>query len=217
MYAGASGFSYPSWCGGFYPRDAKPADFLRLYAERLPAVELNTTFYRLPSQEQLERWAAATSPGFRFTVKMTRSITHGGRLEHLPAFCQRVRALGERLGPVLVRLADTRPRDDGFLHLFLDSLPPGLQVALDLRDPSWDGVEPLLASRDAVRVNAVEGSAGFRYLRLRRPPYDESSLAELATLLRPLLAEGVDVFCFFKHEEEPTAPAYASRLLELVE
>src|SRR5215211_7716194 len=80
-YVGTGGFSYPSWRPGFYPPDANPRDFLRLYAERLPSVELNTVFYRLPAEDQFARWAAQTPPGFRFAVKMTRTITHFGRLE----------------------------------------------------------------------------------------------------------------------------------------
>lgn len=216
LYVGTSGFSFPSWRGGFYPTGAKPADFLRLYSERLPSVELNNTFYRLPSQEQFERWAAATPAGFRFAVKMTMSITHWGRLEEIPTFCESVRALGDRLGPVLVRLHDTRPRDDGFLGLLLDSVDSELQVALDLRDPSWDGVEPLLEGRNAVRVGQLESGAAFRYLRLRDPPYDDEALSAWAERIRRLLARGIAVHCYFKHEDEPTAPRYAERLMALI-
>jgi uncharacterized protein YecE (DUF72 family) len=217
LQVGASGFSYASWKGGFYPADAKPADFLRLYSERLSAVELNNTFYRLPAEGQFERWAAATPLGFRFAVKMTMSITHWGRLDEVSTFCERIRSLGDRLGPVLVRVHDTRPRDDGFLRLLLDSMDADLRVALDLRDPSWDGVEPLLAEWPAVRVNQLDGPAPFRYLRFRDPPYDDEALSGWADRLRPLLAEGLDVYCFFRHEDEPTAPRYAERLRELVQ
>jgi uncharacterized protein YecE (DUF72 family) len=217
FYAGSSGFSFASWKPGFYPADAKPGDFLRLYAEQLPAVELNNSFYRLPSEVQFERWAATTPAGFRFAVKAPRSISMWGRLEDAGTFSERVRTLGDRLGPVLVRVHDTRPRDDGFLRLLLESLDPDLEVALDLRDPSWDGVESTLGEWNAVRVNGLEAAAGFRYLRLRRPPYDDAALAEWAATIRPLLESGLRVYVFFQHEDEPTAPAYARRLLELVE
>ena len=217
FYAGSSGFSFASWKPGFYPADAKPGDFLRLYAEQLPAVELNNSFYRLPSEAQFERWAATTPSGFRFAVKAPRSISMWGRLEDAGTFSERVRTLGDRLGPVLVRVHDTRPRDDGFLRLLLESLDPDLEVALDLRDPSWDGVESTLGEWNAVRVNGLEAAAGFRYLRLRRPPYDDAALAEWAATIRPLLESGLRVYVFFQHEDEPTAPAYARRLLELVE
>jgi len=216
LYAGSSGFSFASWKPEFYPPEAKPADFLSLYAKNLPSVELNNTFYRLPSEEQFERWAAATPQGFRFAVKMTMSITHWGRLDEIGTFGERVDALGDRLGPVLVRLHDTRPRDDGLVRLLLDSIEPGLRTAFDLRDPSWDGVEPLLAEWGAVRVNARETDAPFRYLRLRDPPYSEQRLEILAADVSTSLAQGLDVYCYFRHEDEPTAPRYARRLLELV-
>ena len=216
LYVGASGFSYASWKGGFYPADAKPADFLRHYAERLSTVELNNTYYRLPSHGQIERWAATTPPGFRFAVKMPMAITHWGRLDEVGTFSERVRVLGDRLGPILVRPHDSRPRDDGFLRLLLDSLDPALDVALDLRDPSWDGVETLLGEWPAVRVNQLESGAAFRYLRFREPPYDDAALAAWADRIGGLLAAGLRVYCYFRHEDEPTAPLYAERLIGLV-
>ena len=216
LYVGASGFSYATWKGGFYPEDAKPRDFLRLYAEQLPTVELNNTFYRLPSEDQFRRWAAATPDGFRFAVKMTMSITHFGRLDALGTFCERIRALGDRLGPVVVRLPDERPRDDGWLRLVLDSVDDDLAVAFDFRHPSWEDADALLAQRSAVRVGAVAREQPFWYLRLREPPYADERLAALARDLRPLLATGRSVYCYFKHEDEPTAPRYARRLAELL-
>jgi uncharacterized protein YecE (DUF72 family) len=99
------------------------------------------------------------------------------------------------------------------VRLLLGSMDPGLRVAFDLRHASWDGIEPVLAEAGAVRVNALEGDAPFRYLRLRDPPYDDDALAAWAGRARPLLAAGTDVYCYFKHEDEPTAPRYAERLL----
>jgi uncharacterized protein YecE (DUF72 family) len=98
----------------------------------------------------------------------------------------------------------------------MGSLEPGTQLAFDLRDPSWEGVEPMLADVGAVRVNALEGEAAFRYVRLREPPYDDASLAGWAERLRPHVVAGTDVYCYFKHEEEPTAPDYARRLLDFL-
>jgi uncharacterized protein YecE (DUF72 family) len=218
-HVGSSGFSYPSWRGGFYPADAQPRDFLRLYAERLPTVELNSTFHRLPAEDQFAAWAAATPSGFVFAVKMTRWITHGNDLRFLSTFNERVRALGNRLGPILVRLPDTRPRDDGLLQLMLGSIDPELRYAFDLRDPSWHAPEvaDTLAAQGAVRVNDLDVAAPLRYLRLRDPPYDDAALRELADRLRADLAAGIPVYAYFKHEDEPTAPRYAQRLLELLE
>jgi uncharacterized protein YecE (DUF72 family) len=206
-YVGTSGWSYPPWRGSFYPEKARPADFLRFYSERLPSVELNTSFYQLPAEEQFRVWAEETPPDFRFSVKMSRRITHFGRLEDVGTFCQQVRALGDRLGPVLIQFPPTRPRDDGLLHLLLGSLDPELEYAFEFRHDSWAGAEV------PVHVNSLEGEAPFRYLRLREPPYDEAALAAWAERLRSLLEDGVRVYCYFKHEDEPTAPLYADRLL----
>jgi uncharacterized protein YecE (DUF72 family) len=217
LRAGASGFSFASWRPGFYPAGAKPADFLALYAARLPTVEVNGTFYRLPAAKTFETWARTVPDGFRFAVKAPRTISVFGRVDYVPDLCARVRALGDRLGPLLVRFADGRERDDAFLAGLLDAIDDDLQVALDLRDPSWDGIEPELERWGAVRVNQVDATAArFRYLRLREPPYDDDALRAEAERIAPLLAAGLDVYCYFRHEDEPTAPAYAARLLELV-
>ncbi len=212
-YVGASGFSYPSWRPGFYPDGARPEEFLRLYSERLATVELNNTFYRLPSEEQFARWAAETPPGFRFAVTMSRRVTAGGRVEGVDTFAQSARALGDRLGPIRIKVP--QERDDGFLLLLLGSLDPDLRVALDFRHESWDDpdVTTRLDEAGVVRAGALEGAAPFRYLRFRDPPYDDAALEALAAEIRPLLAAGIDVYGYFRHEDEPTAPDYAARLL----
>lgn len=213
LYAGSSGFSYASWKPEFYPAGTKAGDFLRTYAERLPTVELNATFYRLPSEAQLRSWAARTPEGFRFAVKMSRQITHFGRADAIATFCERVRVMGDRLGPILIQLPPTKPRDDGLLRLLLDSLDSGLRCAFEFRHESWAGVD----LEGHALVGSLEGDAPFRYLRLREPPYDEANLAAWAERLRPVLAKGIDVYAFFKHEDAPTAPAYAELLLALCE
>jgi uncharacterized protein YecE (DUF72 family) len=210
-YVGTSGFSYPPWRGGFYPEKAKPSDFLEFFAARLPSVELNTSFYQLPAEEQFRAWAEKTPPGFRFAVKMTGRITHSGRIDLIQTFCERARVLGERLGPILVQFPETRPRDDGFLRLLLDSLDPELDYAFEFRHETWDDVEV------PVRVNSFEGDAAFRYFRLREPPYDDAALRGWADRFRSLLDQSTRLYCYFKHEDEPTAPRYATRLLELLQ
>jgi uncharacterized protein YecE (DUF72 family) len=216
LYAGSSGFSYPSWKGGFYPADARPEEFLRLYSERLPSVELNTTFYRLPAEGQFERWAAQTPATFRFALTMTRGATSFGRVQGVNAFAQTAGVLGERLGPVRIKVPQAR--DDGFLRLLLDSLSPAIGWALDFRHESWSepDVQPLLDERGIARVGSLEGEAAFRYLRLREPPYGENDLVALAERVQAALEQGRDVYCYFRHEDTPTAPAYAARLRELL-
>jgi uncharacterized protein YecE (DUF72 family) len=207
---GTSGFSYPTWKPDFYPPKTPPREFLRAYAERLPSVELNATFYQLPSEERLRAWAEQTPPDFRFAVRMNRRATHFGDVSIVGTFCERVRTLGERLGPVLVQLPPTRPRDDGWLELMLRSLDPELEYAFEFRHESWAGVEGVQV------IGELEGDAPFRYLRLREPPYTEAQLGEWADRLAPLVAAGTRLYVYFKHEDEPLAPRYARRLLDLL-
>ncbi len=214
LLVGASGFSFQSWKPGFYPAGMKSREFLSFYAERLSTVELNGTFYRQPAAATFERWAASVPDGFRFAVKAPRTISIFGRVDFAAEFCARMRALGDRLGPVLVRFDERRERDEDFLRALLDAFDDDLLLALDFRHPSWDGAEALLDER-SVRVNQMDTDAPFRYLRFREPPYDDDALRAWADRLRPLVDDGVTVHCYFRHEDEPTAPAYAQRLLEL--
>jgi uncharacterized protein YecE (DUF72 family) len=206
VFVGTSGWSYPSWKPGFYPAELKPAEFLRFYAARFSTVELNTTGYRLPAEEQFERWAAQVPDGFRFAVKF-----QAYRPEQAGTFQERVRALGDRLGPIRVVLQSAR--DEGMLMLLLGSLDPDLQLAFDLRHPSWQGIEPLLAEAGAVRVDSFDPGAPFHYLRLRDPPYTDEQLGDWAARLRALTAPA---FVYLRHEDEPTAPEYATRLAEML-
>jgi uncharacterized protein YecE (DUF72 family) len=205
-YVGVSGWSYPSWRPDFYPAGADPKEFLGFYSQRFRTVELNTTGYRLPAEEQFHRWAEQTPPGFLFAPKLP-----GNRMRMVAEFSERALALGDRLGPVRVQL--TSARDDGILELLLGSLDPQLELAFDLGHPSWDGIEPRLAEAGAVRVNDLETGAPFRYVRFREPPYSDDDLVTFAEQLR---GRPEPVFAYFRHEDEPTAPRYAARLLELL-
>jgi len=204
-YVGASGFSYPTWKPGFYPADAKADEFLRRYAEVLPSVELNTTGYRLPKEESFVRWAEQTPPTFRFAVKLPAHFARS-----LGTFEERVALLGERLG--VVRVVAAQAADPGFLALLFGSLDPATRVAFDFRHDSWSGVDV----SPGVRVGDWDADAPFRYVRFREPPYTDDDLARFAERIRPLVADGVDVYAYFRHEDEPTAPAYARRLLDLL-
>ena len=206
LYVGTSGWSYPSWRPVFYPPGIKPGEFLGHYAQRLPSVELNSTGYRIPAEDQFRRWAEQTPSRFRFAVKM-----QAYQLRQAATFEERVRLLGERLGPI--RLLVTQVRDEGFLALALGSLGGDLRIAFDFRHESWQGIE---LPENAVCVNEREGPASFRYLRFREPPYSEEDLARFAEEIRPLLSSGIEVYAYFRHEDEPTAPAFAERLVELL-
>ncbi len=181
-HVGASGWSYPTWRPGFYPAGTDPKQFLSYYAERFDTVELNTTGYRLPAEEQFRRWADQVPDGFEFAVKLP-----GDRPQIVAAFDERVRHLGDRLGPV--------------------------RLAFDLQHPSWDGIEDRLAAAGAVRVDDLEREAPFRYRRLREPPYSDDDLRALA---EKVAAIREPAYVYFRHEDEPTAPRYAETLRELL-
>jgi uncharacterized protein YecE (DUF72 family) len=146
---------------------------------------------------------------------MSRRVTSFGRIEGIDTSARTIAKLGDRLGPVRIKIPQAR--DDGFLRLLLDSVDPEIGWALDFRHDSWSDpeVQARLDERAVARVDSLEGTAPFRYLRLREPPYDEAALNEAATRLKPQLDDGIDVYCYFRHEDEPTAPLYAERLLEL--
>jgi uncharacterized protein YecE (DUF72 family) len=193
---GTSGWSYPSWKPGFYPEGTQPADFLTHYASRFDTVELNTTGYRLPAEDQFRRWAEAVPDGFTFAPKLALS-----RLDRVPVFVERVAALGDRLGPIRISVQATR--DEGLLSYVQGSVDPSIQLAFDFQHESWAGVEGVVA------VNGFEAKP-FTYIRLREPPYSDEDLRALAERLHD------PAYVYFRHEDEPTAPAYAERLLALL-
>jgi uncharacterized protein YecE (DUF72 family) len=193
---GTSGWSYPSWKPGFYPEGTQPADFLSHYASRFDTVELNTTGYRLPAEDQFRRWADAVPDGFTFAPKLALS-----RLDRVPVFVERVAALGDRLGPIRISVQATR--DEGLLSYVQGSIDPNIQVAFDFQHESWAGVEGVVAVNDF-------DAAPFSYIRLREPPHTDDDLRGLALRLRD------PAYVYFRHEDEPTAPAYAERLLALL-
>jgi uncharacterized protein YecE (DUF72 family) len=199
---GTSGWSYPSWRPGFYPAGLDPAGFLGFYAGRFSTVELNTTGYRLPAEEQFRRWAEQVPDGFEFAPKLP-----GERPRTVAEFESRVRHLGDRLGPVRISLKSRR--DDGMLELLLGSLDPSLRLAFDLEHPSWDGIEPRLGEVGAVRVDDLDHPAPFRYLRRRQAP-DAPFAARVAAAREP-------VHVYFRHDDAPPAPAPAAQLRELLE
>lgn len=205
---GTSGWGYPSWQPGFYPAGLDHSEFLSFYATRLSVVELNATKYRLPSEEQFRTWAAQVPDGFRFAVKAPDRVER-----RLDAFEARVRALGDRLG--CVRVVVERPRDDGFLELLLGSADPSVRYALDLRHPSWDGVEERLAGAGATRVGDLSGRAGWAYLRYRELLYAEDELERFAAALGALADAGVETYAFFRHGERPDAAAAALHVASL--
>jgi uncharacterized protein YecE (DUF72 family) len=227
LLAGTSGWSYDAWKGPFYPEDLPSREWLRHYAARLPAVEVNNTFYRLPKPAVLESWAAQVPEGFRFALKASRRITHLRRLkdagDETAYFLATAGVLGPRLGALLFQLPPNLKLDLERLDAFLALLPDGTRAAFEFRHASWSdaAVHERLRARGFAWVAAdvedapppaLVATAPWAYLRLRRPGYSAEALdGWLAQLRGQALAEA---FVFFKHEDEGVAPRLAAELLE---
>jgi uncharacterized protein YecE (DUF72 family) len=228
ILAGSSGFSYEQWRGSFYPADIAASAMLRHYARQLPAVELNNTFYRMPTARVVGEWAEQVGDGFRFAIKAPRRITHISRLRDVEQpvghLLDATAALGQRLGPLLFQLPPNLSKHLDRLRALLDLVPPDRLLALEPRHPSWldDEVAALLAARGAALVTvdrddgdepALTPVARFGYLRLRRTAYDDRALERWLERIRQTPWEAAWVF--FKHEDAGTGPRLAARLLEL--
>jgi uncharacterized protein YecE (DUF72 family) len=222
---GTSGYSYKEWKGSFYPAELKAADMLRYYSERFGAVEINNTFYRMPTAPLLARWAAETPPGFTFVLKAPQRITHRKRLadvaDDVTHFFDTAYELGPKLGPVLFQLPPYAKKDLDRLREFLSLLPATRPVAFEFRHESWfeDTVYEALRSKDAALCVADVDEEGlptpplsttsWGYLRLRRAEYGDDDLARWAERVQ---GQGWnDAYVFFKHEDEGRGPAFAAR------
>lgn len=232
VLSGTSGFSYKEWKGSFYPPGLPARAMLAYYAERLPTVEINHTFYRLPEPRTVARWAEQAPEGFVFAVKASRRITHKARLgdealETLARLHETLEALGPHRGPVLAQLPPWFRKDVGRLRAFLEGTPAGLRLAFEFRHESWDDetVRALLAEHEASWCVADTGgddhepapivaTASWGYLRLRRTRYGHHDLARWAEWIRA--QPWKEVFVYFKHEDESRAPRLAQRLAELL-
>jgi uncharacterized protein YecE (DUF72 family) len=226
LYCGTSGFSFKEWKGPFYPEKLPAHDMLAFYAERLPTVEINNTFYRMPRADMIEGWAAQVPATFRFAIKAPRRITHIKRLEDCEQETSRlfeaVGTLGERLGAILVQLPPHLRVDVDKLERFLASLPDGAPVAFEFRHASWrdDAVLYALRRRGAAWVTTddeggeppeLPATASWTYLRLRAPSYSDAALRAW----KRRLADFDRAFVYFKHEDEAVGPALAQRMAEL--
>lgn len=227
-YVGTSGYAYKEWKGSFYPEDLPAKRMLHYYGERFRAVEINNTFYRMPTAAVLETWAAAVPADFKFVLKAPRRITHVQQLkdaaDSLAYLLDIAGTLGRRLGPLLFQLPPSLKKDLPRLGEFLALLPPQRRVAFEFRHPSWfdeDVFDMLRTHRAALCIADVEGdlevpfvaTADWGYLRLRRTDYDDADLQRWARRVQEQPWQ--DVFVFFKHEDAGTGPQLAKRFLEL--
>lgn len=230
---GTSGYSFDGWKKSFYPAGMPASGFLKFYASKLPTVEINNTFYKLPTEKSLAAWAADVPDGFSFALKASGFLTHRMKLKNpaqtIARFWGLASLLGDKRGPVLVQLPPTMTKDLARLDAFLAELPAGHRAAIEFRHPSWfdDDVLATLRARGAALVcsegfgndgTVLEGkliaTTDWGYVRLRREAYDDAMLAAWATTIRA--QPWTDAWVFIKHEDAGGGPKVAARLLEML-
>ncbi len=225
MRAGTSGFSYPTWSPRFYPPGLRSGALLPHYASRLPACELNNTFYARPKAERIKAWCDATPAGFRFIVKAQRGASvralYGDPTESVPWLTETLPAFGERLGAVLFRVPSEIPRSDERLEGLLAAWPRSIPLVIEAQHPSWTADETFATLRAAGAVLCttdldnqadppdIRRTGPFLYLRLRRTAYTEADLDAWARRLVPFLDDGMDAYVLFRHDEDGTSALHA--------
>jgi uncharacterized protein YecE (DUF72 family) len=227
LLAGASGYSFKEWKGSFYPESMKPDGMLAWYAERLPTVEINNTFYQMPKVSVLENWAKSTPEGFRFAIKASRRITHMARLkadtaaDSVAYLYKNLAVLGAKRGPVLFQLPPFMKKDLPRLSEFLRLLPEGHAAAFEFRNASWfaddvydalkgAGAALCLSEREDNAPPPLVETASWGYIRLRLETYLDGDLEQWARSLASTAWR--EIYVYFMHE--PTAPAYAQTLMK---
>ncbi len=228
LLAGTSGYSYKEWKGNFYPEKLAADAMLRFYAERFPTVEINNTFYRMPGETMLSRWADEVPSHFAFTLKAPRRITHDKRLKEVEAdvaeFVRRAAVLGPKLGPLLFQLPPYMKKDVARLQECLAALPPDRPIAFEFRNVSWqdEAVYEALRAHDAMLCVAdmddghpppLVATGKFGYLRLRRIEYSDQDLR--AWIERIAAQPWTRAYVYFKHEDEGLGPQFAARFAKL--
>jgi uncharacterized protein YecE (DUF72 family) len=224
-FIGTSGYNYPEWRGSFYPEKFPSSKMLAFYAERFTTVEVNYTFYRMPTPPLLEGWAKGTPDAFTFTLKAPRRITHDSKLQRCEelthVFCKTAAGLGSKLGVLLFQLPPTFKRNDDVLGAFVDLLPEGTRAAFEFRHESWHdpAVFECLRRRnlalciaDSEKMSTpVETTADYAYFRLRDEGYQDADIARWASTISALNGPR-QAYIYFKHEEEGKGPLFAAAL-----
>lgn len=228
LYAGTSGYSYKEWKGFFYPEKMPNDEMLAFYGTKLPSVEINNTFYRLPRREQLAAWAEQVPANFRFAVKASQKISHMKRLRNAEDetgyLMDAVGEMGKKLGVVFFQLPPNFKQDLERLSAFLDTLPQKIPVAFEFRHATWfeepvfdllrkHNVALCLADADDDLEVPLVSTADWGYLRLRRPDYTAAELKEWRTWVAG--QKWKNAFVFFKHEDAGAGPRMATEFLAL--
>jgi uncharacterized protein YecE (DUF72 family) len=228
FWVGTSGYNYPEWKGSFYPADLAAKKMLPYYAARFPTVEINYTFYRMPTEKLVAGWAEQTPSSYKLTLKAPRRITHDKRLkdvgEDVTFFCDVAGTLGDKLGTLLFQLPPFQRKDLPVFDAFLASLPPNVRAAFEFRHASWfdDEVFDRLAARnlavciaDSQKLSTpVRMTADYAYFRLRDEGYQPDDIKRWAETIARDAAACRDVFVYFKHEESGKGPEFARLLMD---
>ena len=228
IWIGTSGYNYPEWKGSFYPSDLAAAKMLPYYAARFPTVEINYTFYRMPTEKLVAGWAEQVPSPYKFTLKAPRRITHDSRLkdagESTARFLDVAATLGDKLGTLLFQLPPFLRKNVELLDGFLPLLPPGTRAAFEFRHESWfdeDVFGRLAAKNIAVCIadseklsTPVRVTADYAYFRLRDEGYRPDDIRRWADTIATSAAGCKDVFVYFKHEESGKGPEFARLLME---
>ncbi|MCE9606745.1 MAG: DUF72 domain-containing protein [Planctomycetia bacterium] len=228
FFVGTSGYSYPKWKPSFYPQELPQKEMLGYYAERFGTVEINNTFYRLPSASVVAAWGKQVPGTFRFVLKASQTITHRKRLSDVSAetvqFLRIAGALKRRLGPLLFQLPPNCKLDLPRLETFLKLLPRRTRAAIEFRHESWLTEETFallrkhacalcVADADELPSTPLVETASWGLVRLRREKYTD---AQLRTWIKRIRAQAWNqAYVFFKHEDTGTGPKFASRFLKL--
>lgn len=228
IIVGTSGYGYREWKGKFYPEKISSKEMLRYYSERLAAVEINNTFYRMPKESVLSSWAEQVPRDFVFAIKAPQVITHLKQLrnvrEETEYFFGALSALGGKLGPVLFQFPKSFRADRPALEDFLTLIPGDISCAFEFRNPSWltseilkllrgKGCSLCVADTDENPADEIIGTAPWGYLRLRRSDYADTDMKRWAEKI--LSQKWKKAFVFFKHEEEARGPEMAMRFREM--
>jgi len=227
MWVGTSGYNYPEWKGSFYPQDLAAAKMLPYYAARFPTVEINYTFYRMPTEKLVGGWAAQTPSPYKLTLKAPRRITHDNRLkdcgELVSHFTDVASTLGDKLGVLLFQLPPFARKDLPLFDAFLAGLPPNVRAAFEFRHASWldDELFDRLRTRnlalcvaDSEKMSTpVRITADYAYFRLRDEGYTPDDIKQWADIIAHETSSCRDVFVYFKHEEQGKGPELARLLM----
>lgn len=232
ILVGTSGYNYPEWKGSFYPSDLPAKKMLPYYASKFRSVEINYTFYRMPTPKLIAGWREQVPPEFRFTLKAPKRITHDKRLrpaevaEVVAGFMTAASELGPQLAALLFQLPPNFKKDLPLLNEFLSLLPPKTTAAFEFRHASWldDDVYAALRDRNIAlciadsetRETPIVTTADYAYLRLRDEGYGDGDIAKWTETAQRLGESATDVFVYFKHEDEGKGAAFGQQMMTLL-